>query len=66
MFYEINIAKDGKHFFATAERFITTEKKLKEVLIIFQNKFPKEEGYEIIVFGHPQTSHILNIDNILE
>lgn len=66
MYYEINIAKDGKHFFATAERSITTEKELKEALIVFQDKFPKEEGYEIIVFGHPQPSHILNIDDILE
>ena len=65
MYYEINIAKDGKHFFATAERSITTEKELKKALIVFQNKFPKEEGYEIIITSeYPKTSYLLNIDDI--
>ena len=65
MYYEINIAKDGKHFFATAERSITTEEELKKALIIFQNKFPKEEGYEIIItLEYPKTSYLLNIDDI--
>ena len=66
MYYEINIAKDGKHFFATAERSITSNKRLKETLIVFKEKFPKEEGYEIIASEYPQVSYIMNIDDILE
>ncbi len=49
MYYEINVAKDGKHFFATDKRSITTERALKEVYSIIKEKFPHEEGYDIMV-----------------
>ena len=49
MYYEINVALNGKHFFATAERSITNKWKLKEVYNILKEKFPQEEGYEISV-----------------
>jgi len=49
--YEINIAHNGTHFFATSERSCVTKKKLIEVLKIFQLKFPKNEGYDIMVTG---------------
>ena len=49
MYYEINIAKDGHHFFATAERSITNMVQAKEMYILFKEKFPESEGYEISV-----------------
>ena len=49
MYYEINVCLNGKHFFATAERSITSEWKLREVYKVLKEKFPKEEGYEITV-----------------
>ncbi len=49
MYYEINIALNGKHFFATSERSITNEHKLKEVYNVLKEKFPNEDGYDITV-----------------
>lgn len=47
MYYKINVAKDGRHFFATSENSIHTESKLKEVVALFKQKFPEHEGYKI-------------------
>lgn len=47
--YEINVSLNGQHFFATHERSIVNERKLKEVYKVFEEKFPKAEGYEISV-----------------
>ena len=49
MYYEINVALNGKHFFATSERSITNKWKLKEVYNVLKEKFPQEEGYDISV-----------------
>lgn len=49
MYYEINVALNGKHFFATAERSITNKWKLKEVYNVIKEKFPQEDGYDISV-----------------
>lgn len=49
MYYEINVSKNGMHFFATAERSITSFDKLKEVVQVFNEKFPEEQGYRISV-----------------
>ena len=57
MYYEINISKNGKHFFATDKRSITTKRALKEVYEVFKEKFPIEEGYEILV-SHVETKGI--------
>jgi len=47
MYYKINVAKDGRHFFATAENSVHSEEKLKEVVKVFRQKFPESEGYKI-------------------
>lgn len=44
MYYEINVSLNGKHFFATSERSITNDEKLKEVYYTFKEKFPESEG----------------------
>ena len=49
MYYEINISKNGRHFFATDKRSITTKRALKEVYEVFKEKFPPEEGYDMLV-----------------
>jgi len=48
-FYEINVAKDGSHLFATADRsgvHLDNAKSLYNVLLL---KFPVSEGYSITV-----------------
>jgi hypothetical protein len=46
MYYEINVSLNGRHFFATAERSIQHEERLKEVYDTLKEKFPRSEGYE--------------------
>lgn len=66
MNYEINVALNGRHFFATHERSITTEWELKKVLEVFVQKFPKEEGYQISVSHWEKRGKELNIEDILK
>lgn len=49
MYYEINVALNGKHLFATAERSITTSWDAEKVYKLFKEKFPENEGYEISI-----------------
>lgn len=49
MYYEINVSLNGRHFFATDKRSITTQRALKEVYSILKEKFPPEEGYILLV-----------------
>ncbi len=49
MYYEINVSLNGKHFFATDKRSITTKRALEEVYPVLKEKFPQEEGYDILV-----------------
>lgn len=57
--YEINVAKNGVHFFATDEHSITDKWKLESVLKIIEEKFPKSEGYSISVTKWERTGKIL-------
>lgn len=45
--YEINVAKDGRHFFATAERSITNQWDFEKVIATIREKFPESEGYKV-------------------
>jgi len=47
--YEINVAKEGHHFFATHERSISTRSKAKLVYDKLVEAFPKNEGYDISI-----------------
>ena len=62
MYYEINVALKGKHFFATAERSITNKWKLKEVYDILKEKFPHEEGYEISVTKYETVGKFVDME----
>lgn len=57
MYYEINIAFEGRHFFATAPRSITNNKELLFIIGVFENKFPSADGYCISVSYHPAVSY---------
>ena len=48
-YYEINVSLNGKHLFATAERSITSKQKMEEMYKLFEQKFPKSEGYTLDV-----------------
>lgn len=47
MYYEINVALNGRHFFATHDRSLNTWNKAMEVWNVFVKKFPRSEGYEV-------------------
>ena len=66
MYYEINVALDGKHFFATHERSVTNRNKLENIVKVFVEKFPESEGYEISVSKWQNNCKNIDIENILE
>lgn len=57
MYYEINVAHKGRHFFATAPRSITTEAHMLYMLKVFQKMFPEEEGYTLDAMYCPEVSY---------
>lgn len=59
MWYEINVSRYGRHFFATHERSISTRHQLAEALHIFEEKFPESEGYKITVTRYETIGHIV-------
>ena len=56
MSYEINVSKNGSHFFATAKRSLSTKSQMEEVFKSFVIKFPSEEGYLLSV-SEDNSSH---------
>lgn len=64
MYYEINVALNGQHFFATDKRSITNKIALKVVYNILKQKFPIEEGYEIKVTYYETTGKFVDMEKI--
>ena len=64
MYYEINVSLNGRHFFATTKRSITSESDLKKVYPVIKAKFPKEEGYEIMVGKYPEVSEYIDTSEL--
>ena len=60
--YEINVALNGKHLFATAERSCTTREKFDKIISLFKKKFPEEEGYSISRTYWECCGHNINIE----
>ena len=56
MWYEINVSRDGKHYFATHKRSIDTIKQATEIRDRLRQAMTKEEGFEITVTQYQQTS----------
>lgn len=50
MFYQINVALNGQHFFETDKHSITNKEALERAYKVLQEKFPTEEGYDILVW----------------
>lgn len=49
MHYEINVSLNGKHFFATDPRSLTTREKAKQVYDQFMVRFPEKDGFNVTV-----------------
>jgi len=49
MWYEINVSKDGQHYFATHERSITTIDRAVEIRDRLKLAMPEEEGFEYTI-----------------
>lgn len=62
MYYEINVALNGQHFFATDKRSITNEIALKIVYRVLKEKFPPEEGYDIFVSRVETTGRYIDME----
>ena len=45
--YEVNVALNGKHFFATAPRSATDHAAAKELTQQLKARFPEAEGYSV-------------------
>lgn len=48
-FYEINVARDGRHYFATAPRSATTDHLATMLYYEMVARFPVAEGYAVTV-----------------
>jgi hypothetical protein len=66
MYYEINVSVNGQHLFATHKRSLTVEYKMKELLLLFSNKFPATEGYNINVKYCEEAAEILDVNEIMD
>lgn len=47
MYYELEVTKNGEHYFSTDKRSITTLSKAEIIFHQLEEKFPKGEGYYI-------------------
>lgn len=63
-YYEINVSLNGQHFFATDKRSITNKIALKIVYKILKEKFPLEEGYDIIVSQYETVGKFVDTEQI--
>jgi len=55
--FEINVSRDGRHFFATHERSLNLTSKLEDALIELRNRFPESEGFQITVSAQIEYGH---------
>lgn len=65
MYYEVNIAKGGKHFFATHKRSITTVQELKNVYSELSKVFNPDNGYTMMITLYSTRGEPIDPDNIL-
>jgi len=60
--YEINVARKGRHFFATAERSLQNYDDADDVYQIIKSRFPEGEGYEVTICKTHTTSRHCEVD----
>jgi hypothetical protein len=65
--YEINVSRNGKHFFATHERsFGLSKKHTREVYDKLVEAFPANEGYMIEIRYCQTTSQLVKPNELLD
>jgi len=57
MYYEINVAQHGRHYFATAPRSLVDEVYAKSVFGDLCRRFPGYEGFEVTLSVHYETGN---------
>lgn len=62
--YEINVSKNGQHYFATAERSLMSLDKALDMVRQFKNLFPATEGYRIDLQELISACRNINTDKI--
>lgn len=62
MWFEINVAFHGDHFFATHERSLPGLATAEKVLKVFKEKFPESEGYEIRMTCNKHTCEEIDVN----
>lgn len=66
MHYEINIALNGRHFFATDKRSIQDSPTLMQVAKVLNEKFPENEGYTLSASYYPDYGYSRNREQLME
>jgi hypothetical protein len=61
MSYEINVSKDGNHYFATNERSISSLDRATELVQRFEEIFSEEAGFKISVHKVEKTYQEINL-----
>ena len=63
-YYEINVALNGHHLFATAERSCNNVWQFKKVLEILKQKLPVEEGYSITATAEYSFGRRIDVEEV--
>jgi hypothetical protein len=63
MYYEINVAYNGVHYFATADRSLRTKAEALQMYRHFTRLFPKEMGYTLSLKECMHTSVSIDVDS---
>jgi hypothetical protein len=66
MHYEINVSHNGKHFFATAERSLTTLDEAKRAYVKLKAAFPEEEGFKLTVTKWQIIGESVDLENAVK
>lgn len=61
MYYEINVAHNGRHYFATAEHSLRDHTTAEEVYNDFLMLFPEEQGYEVSMTRWQKTGYRVEV-----
>lgn len=64
--FEINVALNGRHYFATHERSITSAEKCVEIATELEKRFPVSDGFHISISGQVAYGHQLDINGVLD
>lgn len=61
MFYEINVSLNGHHYFATAERSLTSKEAAIKLAHQFKIAFPETGCYEVTLYSWTKTGKQIHI-----